>query len=60
MYCYVVQCYFAIEMATKLRCYYIIWCTVYSTDFVRYTVLPLIRFGVVYCSLANALPHFRL
>ena len=35
-------------------------CTVYSTDFVRYTVLPLIRFGMVYCSLANALPHFRL
>jgi len=35
-------------------------CTVYSTDFVRHTVLPLIRFGVVYCSLANALPHFRL
>jgi len=35
-------------------------CTVYSTDFMRHTVLPLIRFGVVYCSLANALPHFRL
>ena len=34
-------------------------CTVYSNDFVYHTVLPLIRFGVVYCSLANALPHFR-
>ena len=29
-------------------------CTVYSNDFVYHTVLPLIRFGVVYCSLANA------
>ena len=66
MYCSLftlLQCYFAIEMATKLRCYYII-CVQCTALTVRHTVMPLIRFVVVYvlfpCKRVAAFPFVGL